>query len=210
MSSSLKRPSNDDNQEDTWDNNQAQNEGANNQGNSQQQDPETTEDPGEDTTQNPAAEQVSTTEATAPARRPKKPRRDKNSPEPNYSELVQGQMSSTNRTGQACDRCKVSLPEFTLHSGPVRLSHFLLTASIANTAFSGPVLSGQPYFFPLEYIGNAKLLCVMCFPNSIVYFVQQKQSYQRGNQLRIFGFGRPRLYQMAIFTPTFDITPLAF
>ncbi|DAA75941.1 TPA_exp: Uncharacterized protein A8136_1312 [Trichophyton benhamiae CBS 112371] len=106
MSSSLKRPSNDDNQEDTWANNQAQNEGANTQGNSQQQDPETTEDPGEDTTQNTTVEQVSTTEATAPARRPKKPRRGKNSPEPNYSELVQGQMSSTNRTGQACDRCK--------------------------------------------------------------------------------------------------------
>ncbi|KAI1988211.1 hypothetical protein LOZ53_004040 [Ophidiomyces ophidiicola] len=36
----------------------------------------------------------------------KKVRRGKNSPEPNYSALVQGQMAGTNRTGQACDRCK--------------------------------------------------------------------------------------------------------
>lgn len=152
MSASLKRPSNDDNQEETWDNNQAQNEGANSQGNPQQQDPESTEDPGEDTTQNSAAEQASTTEATAPARRPKKPRRGKNSPEPNYSELVQGQMSSTNRTGQACDRCKVSLLEFALHSGSIKPFHFFLTVSIDNTALSSPVLSGQAYFisFPLD------------------------------------------------------------
>lgn len=183
MSSSLKRPSNDDNQEDTWANNQAQNEGANTQGNSQQQDPETTEDPGEDTTQNTTVEQVSTTEATAPARRPKKPRRGKNSPEPNYSELVQGQMSSTNRTGQACDRCKVSLPEFALHSGPIKPSNFLSTASIASTAISGPVLSGQPYFFALEYTRNAKLLCVMCFPVPLYTLFKKKQSYQRENQL---------------------------
>ncbi|KAL1958424.1 hypothetical protein VTO42DRAFT_4525 [Malbranchea cinnamomea] len=39
-------------------------------------------------------------------RRAKKPRRGKNTPEPNYSAMVQEQMSSTNRTGQACDRCK--------------------------------------------------------------------------------------------------------
>lgn len=203
MSSSLKRPSNDDNQEETWDNNQAQNEGANGQGNSQQQDPETTEDPGEDTTQNTAAEQASTTEATAPARRPKKPRRGKNSPEPNYSELVQGQMSSTNRTGQACDRCKVSLPDSALHPGSIEPSYFLLTAPIANTALSGPVLSDQPFSVSLGYIRNAKPLCVLCFPNSIVYFVQEKQSYQMENQLWGLGSGRPSLHQIAVFTLTF-------
>ncbi|WEW58930.1 hypothetical protein PRK78_004398 [Emydomyces testavorans] len=41
-----------------------------------------------------------------PSRPAKKPRRSKNSPEPDYSAIVQGQMAGTNRTGQACDRCK--------------------------------------------------------------------------------------------------------
>lgn len=57
----------------------------------------------------------STTPEEKPASQPsdaskkaKKQRRGKNSPEPNYSRMVQSQMSSTNRTGQACDRCKVS------------------------------------------------------------------------------------------------------
>lgn len=45
---------------------------------------------------------------SSPARRQaKKPRRSKNSPEPDYSAVVQNQMAGTNRTGQACDRCKV-------------------------------------------------------------------------------------------------------
>jgi hypothetical protein len=48
--------------------------------------------------------------ASSTNRPPRRPRRSKNSPEPDYSAMVQNQMSATNRTGQACDRCKVSRP----------------------------------------------------------------------------------------------------
>ncbi|EFW17125.1 hypothetical protein D8B26_003883 [Coccidioides posadasii str. Silveira] len=51
--------------------------------------------------------QVAPAPSSTTRRRPtKKPRRSKNSPEPDYSAMVQGQMAGTHRTGQACDRCK--------------------------------------------------------------------------------------------------------
>lgn len=107
MSAPLKRPSEEDDnfQEETWEESQVLDEGNDSQEGPRQQ--EVIE--AQDMSQVPVTESViSTTGATAPARRPKKQRRGKNSPEPNYSEMVQDQMSTTNRTGQACDRCKVS------------------------------------------------------------------------------------------------------
>ncbi|EFQ99705.1 hypothetical protein MGYG_02719 [Nannizzia gypsea CBS 118893] len=106
MSASRKRPSNYDDREGPWDDTHGPDEETNSQGSSQQQEQENTEAPAKHMTQTTAAESASTSKTTAPSRRPKKPRRGKHSPEPNYSQLVQGQMSSTNRTGQACDRCK--------------------------------------------------------------------------------------------------------
>ncbi|KAF3483860.1 uncharacterized protein GIQ15_03184 [Arthroderma uncinatum] len=108
MSAPLKRPSEDDDfQEESWEDNQPLAEEDESQESNQLQDPENTSATGEDMMEAPVTESASsTTGATASARRPKKPRRGKNSPEPNYSEMVQDQMSATNRTGQACDRCK--------------------------------------------------------------------------------------------------------
>ncbi|KAM5443495.1 hypothetical protein MferCBS31731_001268 [Microsporum ferrugineum] len=104
MSAPLKRPSEEDDnfQEETWEESQVLDEENDNQGPRQQEVIEA-----QDMSQVPVTESaISTTGATAPARRSKKQRRGKNSPEPNYSEMVQDQMSTTNRTGQACDRCK--------------------------------------------------------------------------------------------------------
>ncbi|KAK2875001.1 hypothetical protein FQN49_001863 [Arthroderma sp. PD_2] len=109
MSAPLKRPSEDEDfQEEYWEDSQALAEESDGEESSQQPGTQITDSPTEEMTEVPITESAAstTTEATAPARRPKKPRRGKNSPEPNYSEMVQGQMSTTNRTGQACDRCK--------------------------------------------------------------------------------------------------------
>lgn len=40
----------------------------------------------------------------------KRTRRKRHEPEPDYSAIIREQMKSTSRTGQACDRCKVSFP----------------------------------------------------------------------------------------------------
>ncbi|EEP76907.1 predicted protein [Uncinocarpus reesii 1704] len=69
-------------------------------------------DSADDSDQMAAVEEQEKAQVSAPApspiqRRPtKKQRRGKNSPEPDYSAMVQGQMAGIHRTGQACDRCK--------------------------------------------------------------------------------------------------------
>jgi hypothetical protein len=45
-----------------------------------------------------------------PEKKTKRPRRKKNEPEPDYSAIIRKQVKNATRTGQACDRCKVSKP----------------------------------------------------------------------------------------------------
>lgn len=44
------------------------------------------------------------------AKKQKRQRRKKDEPEPDYSAIIRDQVKNTTRTGQACDRCKVSPP----------------------------------------------------------------------------------------------------
>ena len=73
-----------------------------------EQETKTQADSEEEPSNSATTDENSTSSTGQPSGKAKKQRRGKNSPEPNYSAMVQEQMSSTNRTGQACDRCKVS------------------------------------------------------------------------------------------------------
>lgn len=59
-----------------------------------------------DVAEGPAVQQA--VQSAPPAKRPRKARRKRSDPPPDYSAAVQRNMSGLSRAAQACDRCKVS------------------------------------------------------------------------------------------------------
>lgn len=89
--------------------------------------------------QQPASTQNATpatgedTEGHGMAEEPKKTRRRKGDPEPDYSELSRRKVQNNKRTGQACDRCKVCLCSPLIGSSTF---HILLLANPGNCRYT--------------------------------------------------------------------------